>query len=500
MREPHLLDVKLNKPQKTLSTTIKAECKTDISTEQTSRILSINAVPVIIKDQITDNGVDFSGKVNFFVCFENDLGEISKCECCADFAGDIKGEIPHDCRLFTDVVLEKTEADAGGVKLGVGATLTIKASFTECQTHQCISGGEDYIVNNTEVQSVKSLGIRESLYPIEEEFELDYAIESVLSQRAIAKITAVQCGVGTIIVDGEAEICQVVLQSGDNHDIIRENKVLPFRVEIECEEAMPVNFAVATVRERSLKTDVAVDTSASKSVINVALTLKFTAEAFCVNTTSIASDLFSLDSDIQLTKKCAEYVEPLETRFYERTLSTRLGEGELDAEYKLLALSGEQVEILETQNSSNGLVFSGLIYATAFLRDGENKLITRKLEAPFTLETDCILPPDCDYQIECKCFEQGCRMSGGAIELDCKLCFAIHLKQKKCLNYLAEVITLNEKPKVTNAISVYIALEGESLWSLSKRLNVSPESLVATNKDLQFPLTGKERIVIYRQS
>jgi hypothetical protein len=41
--------------------------------------------------------------------------------------------------------------------------------------------------------------------------------------------------------------------------------------------------------------------------------------------------------------------------------------------------------------------------------------------------------------------------------------------------------------------------EGEELWSLSKRLNVCPDQLVATNKELQFPLTGKERIVVYRR-
>ena len=50
-----------------------------------------------------------------------------------------------------------------------------------------------------------------------------------------------------------------------------------------------------------------------------------------------------------------------------------------------------------------------------------------------------------------------------------------------------------------SAVSVYIPLDGEGLFALAKRLNVCPETLVATNPDLQFPLTGKERIVIFRQ-
>jgi chorismate mutase len=67
---------------------------------------------------------------------------------------------------------------------------------------------------------------------------------------------------------------------------------------------------------------------------------------------------------------------------------------------------------------------------------------------------------------------------------------------KKRLEIVKEV---GEKKKQTSAISVYIANCGEELWDLSKRLSVSPEVLSANNKDLEFPLSGKERIVIYRQ-
>ena len=61
--------------------------------------------------------------------------------------------------------------------------------------------------------------------------------------------------------------------------------------------------------------------------------------------------------------------------------------------------------------------------------------------------------------------------------------------------YVGMIIT----EAIIAAISVYIPLEGEGLFSLAKRLNVSPESLVNTNRELNFPLSGKERIVIYRQ-
>ena len=66
------------------------------------------------------------------------------------------------------------------------------------------------------------------------------------------------------------------------------------------------------------------------------------------------------------------------------------------------------------------------------------------------------------------------------------------------LNYSSNVESIGEKQINESAISVYIPMQGEGLWQLSKRLNIPPEKLLETNHDLQFPLSGDERIVIYR--
>ena len=78
--------------------------------------------------------------------------------------------------------------------------------------------------------------------------------------------------------------------------------------------------------------------------------------------------------------------------------------------------------------------------------------------------------------------------------------FATAYPFEKCsVGLVKQVSSLGEKVQNTHAISVYIPNKGETLWSLAKRLNVSPETLINTNQDLQFPLSGKERIVVYRQ-
>ena len=84
-------------------------------------------------------------------------------------------------------------------------------------------------------------------------------------------------------------------------------------------------------------------------------------------------------------------------------------------------------------------------------------------------------------------------------EIQADLIFTIYPKKRCNIEYIHGVESCGERVKSDSAISVFIPLEGEELWSLAKRLGVSPEGLMQTNSDLQFPLSGEERIVIYRQ-
>ena len=90
-------------------------------------------------------------------------------------------------------------------------------------------------------------------------------------------------------------------------------------------------------------------------------------------------------------------------------------------------------------------------------------------------------------------------ISVNEIELETEIAFTVYPHEKSQIKIIGEIKALGEKKKNSCALSVYIPVEGEELWSLSKRLNVCPSALLSTNPELTFPLTGKERIVVYRQ-
>ena len=54
-------------------------------------------------------------------------------------------------------------------------------------------------------------------------------------------------------------------------------------------------------------------------------------------------------------------------------------------------------------------------------------------------------------------------------------------------------------PENECAISVYIPESGDGLWEVSKKLKKPPEEVSRCNAELEYPLCGDERIVIYRR-
>ena len=397
--------------------------------------------------------------------------------------------------------VDKTDYDTTGKFLTVSAIVSATAEVIECAEVSALTGGDDLIVDAKEVTYSKSFGIKESAYPVEEEFELDYPVEEVLNHRAEAVITAVQCGVGAIIVDGEVLLNVIALQKSEKRDIIKENKLIPFRMEIEYEEAMPAMQATAKVSEKSFKTDITVDEETGKSLMNVSVVLSFKGEAYATGSVVLAADAFSTQDEVELKREDFPYYRVCEPRSLYLTNSGRAVTEELPVGSVLLALGSEKVEILKSERAEDGkLSVEALLTLVAYFRDGDGKVFTRRLELPVdaTLDGESLDGLCCTVNGRVK-NSSAKIVSLTEIEIETELAFILYPCEESKIGFVSDIKRTGEKRQCDSAISVYIPYEGEELWSLAKRLNTCPEALVQTNKDLTFPLTGKERIVVYRR-
>ncbi|MBQ3115960.1 MAG: DUF3794 domain-containing protein [Clostridia bacterium] len=499
--EPVYEQINYNLEQGNVKEQIKVEARTDVLSEEVQKVLSVNAFIAMGDCQTANGKAEYNGAVTFFISYVDQEGQIKKVECGAELRGVIQNQqIKEGCALELDTILDKVEWTLSGVKLCVNAIVTISAEITHCNQLSALVGGEGVISKSQELSCPKSLGIRQGVYPLVEQFDLSYQVKEVLSQRIKAVITAVQCGVGSIIVDGEALLSIIMLQNSSKSGIIKENRAIPFRMEIDCEEAMPNMTATATVKERSLKTDVSVDAQTGQSTVSISAQLQFSGEAFSTTQISVVDDCFCTDTEVEIEKQSLPYTVQLEQRCFSFNVGGRAFVEELPVGATLLAVCDERAEVVEKQCEGEYIKVTGILTANAIFFDGESGYFSRSAQTPFEIKE--LLDNANDLQTKVSLIADKGRariISLTEIDLEAEIKACVKTSKNYTAQTIKEVRVLDQKRVCQSAISVYIAREGEELWSLAKRLNVSPEKLIETNKDLNFPLSGKERIVIYRQ-
>ncbi len=501
MIEPVFEKISLSKRIPQIQEQIKIECKTAVSVSEIARVISISPFAVVEKGEVSVGKVKYSGRALFYICYTDNEGEIKKCECGYEIKGELESEsILEDSKISLSAQVEKVEKDLSSSYLEIKAILQIVAKVEQTITKSALVGGDKIFALENQIQSVSGLGLCYGAYPLEEEFELSFPVQEVLYHKAESTITAVQSGMGSIIVDGQVLLSLVLLQKNDKRDIIKETRTLPYRMEIECEDAMPNMQAVAFVSEKSISTDVAVDEENGNSVLRVSITLQFEGQAYVNSTISVATDAFCTENDIDLIKEeCFQY-NLLETRSYNFNLTTRAQTEEIALGATIASVCAENVSITEVNCGCEGLQITGVYSAVVYFKDSENRLFSRQVFAPFEKKLDGEFNCQTEFEIKAKAYSGRAKiLSATEIELDGEVYLTVYPLEKNCFCFINDLKVLGEKQNNPCAISVYLGTAGEECFSLAKRLNVCPQTLIETNKDLQFPLSGKERIVVYRQ-
>ena len=65
--------------------------------------------------------------------------------------------------------------------------------------------------------------------------------------------------------------------------------------------------------------------------------------------------------------------------------------------------------------------------------------------------------------------------------------------------YVRELSVGEARAEEGGAVGVYFPAAGDTLWDTAKKLGKTPEEVQAADPELQFPLTGTERIVVWRR-
>jgi hypothetical protein len=85
------------------------------------------------------------------------------------------------------------------------------------------------------------------------------------------------------------------------------------------------------------------------------------------------------------------------------------------------------------------------------------------------------------------------------LDVSAELFFGVQAYCNQTVSVVVEVEEANEKVDAANAVSVYNAEAGETLWDVAKALSCAPETILNQNESLVFPIKNPGKVILYRE-
>ncbi|MDE7330003.1 MAG: DUF3794 domain-containing protein [Clostridia bacterium] len=319
--------------------------------------------------------------------------------------------------------------------------------------------------------------------------DFDCVADDVLVPSAQALVLDCNVKTGAVEVSGEIYLSLLAIREGTPVNL---DRTIPFKCEISCDEALLSRRAYCRAEIKNVTVNCKIIEDRGKCGVDFNAELGFTGHFFEEEEISYVADAFCKESEVELSSYTENTVIDTDVKVYsERVNGLCATKAKLDYTCAFLAAALPSAEYARTADGIEGSITATLIYE----QGGEVR--STEINMPFDLKLSG-LGESCNKISVAVCGVSLRQRAEGECEGEAALKITAFDGENRALTYVTSAEEGGEKPSCNSAVSVYIPKAGDGLWETAKRLSESPENISKSNPELTFPLTGKERIIIYR--
>ncbi len=464
-----------------------------------NNILAVSARAVFGGAEILPGEVRYGGRLYFTVLAATPDGAVISGERGAEFSHRAECEAAAPAHT-ADVSLrvEKVEVKRDGRTLVLSAILTADIGLFVPAEISYLTGGDGVVCDFKPVRMTQIYACRGEA-EIEEEFDTDY-VGDVLAHSETVCVNRVLASAGAIEVSGEINLGILAKKEGES-DTVSYERLIPFRAEIPCEEAVSGCGASAEVCVRSVNINAACDEDKNRCRIVAEFSLDLRGRVYRGENVQMPADAFCPGFSDTVERQEIAVCEPVAAcTATERIAGTAAISGSIDfaCAMQAIAFGGCQAAAVADEGEIRA---EGVVYATVLMKDGEGFARSVEMSLPFAFPVKCDRAKK-GYFVSVSALACGIsarQKKEGELEAECALKLYFTLYASESASAVTRIEAGDPIPVSDAAVSVYIPCAGDGLWDVSKKLGKAPDEVRRTNADLEFPLTGSERILIYRQ-
>ena len=481
------------------------ECRlTPEAPAQIKKVLSIACAENISSCEVLSGEARFTGRVNFKVLFTDADGAARCMDYNADFSDKITDKnIIAGAKAFTECAVVDTDTvsvSAGEIKLACVLEVQLFVNTGEQITH-LKEGGEDLFTQKETISYCALTGEGDEAFLVSDERASKERLERILMCEAQAVVknafAGADCfvleGVVTTLVTAETEdkaICNVVLNTD-------------FKQEIAGRGAAAGHDAAAFAFVKSATARLEKDMESNTNIIKAEATLTARAAAYSQMTAEAVTDAFCIKNELNMASESFQ----LRRFMFGKCFNERIeGSATLDADMpyidNITAVCGGRMNIANAFAEKDKIRLEGLVNSAVIYwnreTDGKNSV---QVELPFSMTLNAPgVKEGCEIHARGMICDITARpRKGTEIDLTVPVCVAVQVFETRDGCCVKEVEIGAERNLKMSAIAVYITKEGETLWDVAKILCTTPELIMSYNPSLKVPLTGGEKILVYRQ-
>lgn len=372
------------------------------------------------------------------------------------------------------------------VELTGWVIVPVTAEAAECR--------EGLITKKRSVPIERILPVKESEIIASSETEYKERVESILITDTKIGIINVSTATEICEIKGEAYTYVTYLSDGG---LFSQCITTPFEAEILAEGI--------TASDRAFLKGLALSTSATLrhekngSVISLEIVVGIKGFAIAAEETELLADAYSLTNEIKTnfgTLLAIENICMADIR--EKIAGSVALDTEAPRARTVLSVSAPTVGTIEVINEGQ-LAVEGIISAEIVYLDENEEMSKVLAELPyrFVIARDFGCSDNLYADAEVICLTARVRHND-EIEVLGEIAITVYGSSEIAIPYLGSCEAGGEKILDEAALSLYLAGEGEDLFDVAKELNTTEDVLMTLNPDLELPLKGGEKILLYR--
>jgi hypothetical protein len=461
-------------------------------TSEITEILAVYPQVSLTSCEVSSGRVNYGGKIVLSIVYIDEEGNLCRMQKGAEFTHYADDNVLAPAQTgLCKLEVKRTQVKRDGSSFVISAIVEGEIEVYAQAERNYLSDAEGAIINK-ENKDLYSAVTFSGESEVEDDFEADSLVD-VLIPAAQAVITSCRCGTAEIEIEGEIYLSLFAMR-GDAPVCL--DRVIPFKSVIVCDYSVTGTFARADAEIKNLNVNATVNEERGKCNINFVCELAFDGVFYSKNEVTLAVDAFDTQKalNINFVEEVAYPCQEIKV-ITERISGIASCKSKLDYTCQFRAAAQPYAEYNYVAES--GAVEGGMCALLIYEQNGEIK------SAPFTLPFAIPLNADLGEGDEIKSEIAVCGVNvkqpaEGELEVEAVLKICVCVSKKATASYIAAIEEGENLPASNSAISVYFPAAGDGLWDVAKKLRRSPNDVEACNPELTFPLTGRERIVIYR--